>query len=129
MRDLLRLMCLAKEPAQIRRTAIGAHDLDGGAAEQVIDIPVVDIFYDRTAHQNRVVVEIPDRPDDLVFLFVEDGLQAEPRFMEMIKGIQKKDQKPQDKQDRKGRQLHTPQKHAPRHYLLFRCLCLILHHQ
>ena len=109
-----------QEPAEGRGPAVGAHGLDRGAAERVVDVAVVDIFHDGAADKDGVVFKVSQGSDNLVFLFVEHRLQSEPRLVVVIKRVEDKDQRPAEKQDATGARQQEPLEFAGLH----RCFLL-----
>ena len=61
---------------QVCGCAVGTDRLDRGAAKGSIEPAIVIIFTDRGAHDQSVVVKIPERADALVFLVCQDCFQT-----------------------------------------------------
>ena len=74
---------------QVRRGSIGTDGLDTGAVESLVKPAVVIVFTDGRPYDQRIVIEVSERPHALIFLVRQHCFQAGQWFVILIKGVKK----------------------------------------
>ena len=75
-------------PDKIRNAAVASDCLDRGSSKGFIEPVVIVVLHDRGSDQHAVIVKMTQAPRHLIFLFIQNRLQAKPRPMIVIKRIQ-----------------------------------------